>query len=367
MLDDEGEVVRMVNQEGDPKISKIMKAQDSRGNPEEESNSDFDHYADLSDEELAQEFQKLSPANKIRYDEWFDFHSKYQQNTGIGGTISQIICSISNQNKPLIPDEILKKEFEEVDVDPDQVQIECMIDKDGKEVKQVKPILIKKEITIDYTTQVPFELGPGEDVFLFTDEERVPYADRPYEPKIEEETDDDDYVDDDIPIEVDSDSSAALSMLDENFENTDPSKIDEALQQIIKGLRQVADGYEALKDLLPTIPVTDVAKIVQVAPTPYLQPMSKPVIQALQTLGEEDLINQACLAEFQKGVSQAALTRKYGIGRDCLYKALHRKIRPGGTQYQTLKKEETKVKTEPSDVPMRSLRGKGRGKTSMKL
>ena len=282
---------------------------------------------------------------------------------GIGGTISQIIRSISNQNKPLIPDEILKKGFEEVD--PDQVQIECMIDKDGKEVKRVKPILIKKEITTDYATQVPFELGPGKDVFLFTDEEHVLYADHPYEPKIEEETDDDDYVNDDI--EVDSNSSAALSMFDENFENTDPSKIDEALQQIIKGLRQVADGYEGLKDLLPTTPVTDVAKIVQVAPTPYLQPMSKAAIQALQTLGEEDLINQVCLVEFQKGVSQVALMRKYGIGRDHLYKALHRKIRPGGTQYQTLKKEETKVKTESSDVPMRSLRGKGRGKTSMKL
>ena len=65
ILDDEGEVVRMVNKEGDPKISKIMKARDSRGNPEEEDNSDFDHYADLSDEKLAQEFQKLSPADKI--------------------------------------------------------------------------------------------------------------------------------------------------------------------------------------------------------------------------------------------------------------------------------------------------------------
>ena len=54
---------------------------------------------------------------------------------GIGGTISQIIRNISNQNKPFIPDEIPKKEFEEVDVDPDQVQIECMVDKDGKEVK----------------------------------------------------------------------------------------------------------------------------------------------------------------------------------------------------------------------------------------
>ena len=173
-----------------------------------------------------------------------------------------------------------------MDIDPDQVQIECMVDKVGKEVKQVKPIFIKKEITTDYAIQVPFELGPGEDVFLFTDEERVPYADCPYEPKIEEETDDDDYVDDDIPIKVDSDSSAAPLMLDENFENTDPSKIDEALQQIIQGLCQAANGYEALKDLLSTIPVTDVAKIVQVVPTPYLQPMSKATIQVLQTLRE---------------------------------------------------------------------------------
>ena len=252
-----------------------------------------------------------------------------------------------------------------MDVDPDQVQIECIVDKDGKEVKRVKPMLIKKEITTNYATQVPFELGPNEDIFLFTDEEHVPYADCPYEPKIEEETDDDDYVDDDILIKVDSNSSAALSMLDENFEDTDPSKIDEALQQIVEGLRQPANGYEALKDLLPTIPVTDVAKIVQVAPTPYLQPMSKVAIQALQTLGEEDLINCACLMEFQKGVSQVALMRKYGIGRDRLYKVLHGKIRPRGTQYQTLKKEETQVKTEPRDVPVQTPHGKGRGRMTV--
>ena len=198
VLDDEGEVVRMVNEEGNLKISKIMEVRDLKGNPEEESDSDFDHCADLSDEDLVQEFQKLSLANKIQYNEWFDFHSKYQQNMGIGGTISQIIHNISNQNKPLIPDEIPKKEFEEVDMDPDQVQIECLVDKDGKEVKRVRSILIKKEITTNYATQVSFELGPDEDILHFTDEEHVPYADHPYEPKIEEETDDDDYVDDDI-------------------------------------------------------------------------------------------------------------------------------------------------------------------------
>ena len=85
----------------------------------------------------------------------------------------------------------------------------------------MKPILIKKEITTDYATHVPFELGPGEDIFLFTDEEWVPYADRPYESRSEEETDDSSYVEDDVPIEVDSDSSTAASMTDSDFETTE--------------------------------------------------------------------------------------------------------------------------------------------------
>ena len=116
-LDKEGQVIRMVNREGDPEISKMMEAKDLKGNPEKESDPDFDYYANLTDEELAREFEKLTPADKIRYNEWFDFHSRYQKNTGIGGTINQITRGISNKNKPLIPDEILKGELEEVDFD----------------------------------------------------------------------------------------------------------------------------------------------------------------------------------------------------------------------------------------------------------
>ena len=93
--------------------------------------------------------------------------------------------------------------------------------------------------------------------------------------------------------------------------------------------------------------------------------MSKAAVQALQTLGEEDLINHACLTEFQKGVLQAALMRRYDVGRDRLYKILHGKTRPGGTQYQTLKREDVKVKTEPRGVQGRVLRGRGRGRTTI--
>ena len=367
-----GEVIRMVNEE-DPKVRSVMEATDSKGEPVKESDPDFDYYANLTKEELAAEFEKLSPADKIRYNEWFNFHSRYQKNTCIGGSITQIIRGISNQNKPLIPDEIPRREFEEVEFDPDQVQIERMTDKDGREVKHVKPILIKKEKETDYTTKEPSELGPNKDIFLFTDEERVPFADQLYESKSEEETDDESYVEDDISIEVDSDSSAALSMTDDEFETTDPIKIDQALQQITTGLRTPADGYETLQGLLPTLLVTEIPTVAQAAPVPYLQPLSKPAVTALQTVGEEQLINQARLLEFQTGMSQATLMRKYGIGQDRLYKAIHGNICPGGTQYQTLKKEQTtskeetasQVKQEVLPVPS-SLPKKEKGKSSKK-
>ena len=163
ILDDVGEMMRMTNEEGDPKISQVMEARDSKGNPEEDSSSDLECFIELSEEDLALEFMKLSASDKIRYNEWFDFHTKYQRSTGIGGSVSQIIRNISNQNKPLIPEEIPRREFEEVDIDPDQVQIECMVDQDDREVKKVKPILIKKELTMNYATQVPFEVDSDEE------------------------------------------------------------------------------------------------------------------------------------------------------------------------------------------------------------
>ena len=204
ILDDAGEVIRMTNEEGDLKISQVMEARDSKGNPEEDSSSDFECIIELSEKDLALEFMKLSASDKIQYNEWFDFHTKYQRSTGIGGSVSQIIRNISNQNKPLIPEEIPRREFEEVDIDPDQVQIECMVDQDGREVKKVKPILIKRELMTNYATQVPFDVDSDEEFFFFTNEEHIPYADHPYEPKIEEETEDEDYVDDDVSIAVDS-------------------------------------------------------------------------------------------------------------------------------------------------------------------
>ena len=251
-----------------------------------------------------------------------------------------------------------------------------MVDKDGKMVKKVKPILIKKELNREHASKVPFERHPGE--IFFADDERVLCRETEPVEYYEEATNDKDYKeDDDDVISIESDSTAAESMLDEDFETTDPVQIDRALQEITTRLHQAADGYETLRNLLPTILVTEVAEVVQAAPTPYLQPMSKAAIQALQTLGEDQLISQACVLEYQAGATQAVLMRKYGIGWDRLYKAIHGKVHPGGAQYQMLKKEQSTTKEEDTtkpvvkleqklDVPSPTPKEKGRGKSSQK-
>ena len=50
-------------------MERVMEARDSKGDPVEEPDPDYDYYANLTEEELAEEFEKLSLADKICYNE----------------------------------------------------------------------------------------------------------------------------------------------------------------------------------------------------------------------------------------------------------------------------------------------------------
>ena len=105
--------------------------------------------------------RKLSASDKIKFNQWVQFHDTYQRTHGITGT-SQIIRYVSNLNKPAIPTEIAKEELMNIDIDEEQVQIIRTVDKSRKMIKKVKPILIKKEIDREYASKVPFEKHTGE-------------------------------------------------------------------------------------------------------------------------------------------------------------------------------------------------------------
>ena len=166
-----------------------------------------------------------------------------------------------------------------------------MVDKDGKLVKKVKPILIKKEIDREHATVIPFEKHPGE--VSFTDDERVPFRTTSPVEYVEEVTDDKDYKDDNEVISIESDSSTAESMLEDDFETVNSLMFDASLVKITTGLKQAAEGFEELWMLLPNIPITEIPKLVEEVPLPYLTPMSKALVQALQSVGKERLIDLA--------------------------------------------------------------------------
>ena len=302
----------------------------------------LDAIAKLIEEELEEEFNKLSASDKIRYNQWVEFHEHYQKTHGIAGTSSQIIHYISDLNKLAIPVEIAKEELANVYVDDKQVQIVKMVDKDGKLVKKVKPILIKKEINREHATVISFEKHPGE--VSFTDDKRVPFCTTSPVQYVEEVTDDKDYKDDDEVISIESDSSTVESMLDDDFETVNPLMFDASLVKITTGLKQAAEGFEELRMLLPNIPITEVPKLVEEVPLPYLTPMSKVLVQALQSVGEERLIDLALREEYDKGASQVSLMIKYGVTRNRLHKIIMGASRPRGSQYQqTIKKEKPAI------------------------
>ena len=130
---------------------------------------------------------------------------------------------------------------------------------------------------------------------------------------MEEATDDEDCLEDLKVISIETDSSAAESMLDEVFETTDPMVFDALLVKVITGLKQVAEGFEELRNMIPTVPVIDTPKLIEQTPLSYLTPLSKEMVRALQSVGEDKLVDMALYEEFQKGDSQVSLMSKYGI------------------------------------------------------
>ena len=221
-----------------------------------------------------------------------------------------------------------------------------MEDQDGNVVKRVKPILIKKEISQEYASVLPFE---DDNAPHFTNAERVPFRETTRGPYNEEVTDEEDYVSDDHPIEIDSDSSVALLMTDDEFEATNPHKVDDALQDIVEGLKKAASGFEKLRDLVPSLPVTEIPKLLETVPLPYVQPLTKPMVHAIKSLGEAKLIELAVQEEHKKGTTQVFIMSNYGLTRNQVYKAITGAPRPGGSQYEAMKKE---VKEEsPQKTP----------------
>ena len=122
--------------------------------------------------------------------------------------------------------------------------------------------------------------------------------------------------------------------------------------------------------------MTDIPKLIEETPLPYLTPLSEEMVQALQSVEEERSVDLALCEEHSKDASQVSLMLKYGVTRNRLHKVITGPSRPEGSQYQqTVKKEikdrpatpwkkEIQVKTETSTQAEVSEKGKDRDKSN---
>ena len=202
-----------------------------------------------------------------------------------------------------------------------------MENQDGNVVKRVKLILIKKKY--HRSMHLYFHLTMMMLLISLTQKEC-------HFVKLPEVTDEEHHVSDDHPIEIDSDSSAALSMTYDEFEATNPHKIDDALQDIVEGLKKAANGFEELRSLVPSISVTEIPKLLKTVPLPCIQPLTKPMVQAIKSLGEAKMIELAVQEEHKKGTTQVSIMSNYGLTCNQVYKAITGVPRPGGSQYEAM-------------------------------
>ena len=85
------------------RLEGYLVAIDKEGKPLPNQPEEVPSDVSLSDKELEEQFTALSASDKLRYNQWYTFHHEYQCQNNIAGTATQIICHISNQNKPNIP------------------------------------------------------------------------------------------------------------------------------------------------------------------------------------------------------------------------------------------------------------------------
>ena len=102
-------------------------------------------------------------------------------------------------------------------------------------------------------------------------------------------------------------------MTDDEFEATNPQKVDGALQDIIGGLKKAAGGFEELRSLVPTLPVTEIPKLLETIPLPYIQPLTKPMVQAIKSLGEMKMVELVVQEEHRKGTTQVSIMTNYRL------------------------------------------------------
>ena len=135
-----------------------------------------------------------------------------------------------------------------------------------------------------------------------------------------------------------------LSSMEEHIEDgscikeNNAMEIETTLRQIAMSLQNAAKAYMSLASCIHKLEPYKIPQVIaQIPPPPIDIPM--PIRKALTVDDEDKVVNHLLQGEYElTNASWSKLQKKYSLTKDRIYTALKGKRRPGGSQYQQMKK-----------------------------
>ena len=117
-------------------------------------------------------------------------------------------------------------------------------------------------------------------------------VDNPANSYSEYETDDSQYLADDVKIVTETNSDEAEEFVDNMLTSYSIETLDAALMKIRDGLSIAATGYEEIRQALPSINPIEVPQIIKQVPLPWIEGISRSMKTLLEKMPEENIIKK---------------------------------------------------------------------------
>ena len=319
----------------------IAMASDSNSSPSKDITSGTDLSNIHTEDEEQIDTTNWMPAKQKKLQHMIEFHEEYQHVFGEKASIHPIMKNRITHMNPPMPDTVCKEEMQNATIDNDVI-VEYITDTQGRKAKKLKLLLIKSEPDREYTQHVHSDDNlPNipEDNFLQKREMTVDS----YSETISSDSSSEDRT-------VTAETENSMSSMEDNVEDrtnikeNNATEIETALHQIATSLQSAAEGYMSLASHInKLIPYELPQVIAQIPPPPIDVPMT--IRKALDIDGEDKVVNHLLRGEYE---ITNKLQKKYSLSKNKIYSALKGKRRPGGLQYQQMRKCTRKLETTTS-------------------
>ena len=277
-------------------------------------------------------FEALPARKKHVYNEMVEFQAAMRQ-FGLAGSLQRIIHGQQENINPPMPEEVARREMATATAVVGIIKTEEVPTSTGP-IHHITPILVKQEPSETHVIQDADAFKAQlpeipEQSFMCKKRE----LDNPTKSYSEYETDDSEYMADDVKIETEPDSDEAIEFVDDTLTTYNIETLDAALMKIHDGLSIATSGYEDVRQALPMMNPVEVPQILEQVPLPRIEGVTKNMKTLLEKLPEEDIIRNCILHMVDDGASILKISKETGLTYNNVHKIVYSTKRPGGTQY----------------------------------